>query len=335
VVYPFEIRINPLPIANPPNDIVECDDDFNGLLLVDLLQQDALILNSQNPEAFMVSYYASEEEAIENGNPLNSDYLASNNEVIFARIENSITGCFDITEFSIVINQKPLIAIEDQILCLNDLPLVVSGETNNPNDSYLWSTNETSSSIEITEVGTYSLTVTNAFGCESTSTFTVTESNSATIDVVETIDFSDPNNITVTVSGIGNYLFQLNDLPFQSSGVFNNVPIGYNTITIIDQNGCAQITREVLVIDTPKHLTPNGDADFDTWHITGVETLPGTIIYIFDRYGKLLKTLTHTSPGWDGTYNGNPMPSGDYWFVAKVRQDARFFEVKGHFALKR
>ncbi|WP_461598534.1 choice-of-anchor L domain-containing protein [Winogradskyella sp.] len=335
VVYPFEIRINPLPIANPPNDIIECDDDFDGLLLVDLSQQDALVLNGQNPDEYIVSYYVSEEEAIENVNPLNSDYLASNNEVIFVRVENAITGCFDITQFSIVINQKPLIAIDNQILCLNDLPLVVSGETNNPYDSYLWSTNETSSSIEITEVGTYSLTITNAFGCASTSTFTVTESNSATIDVLETIDFSDPNNITVTVSGIGDYLYQLNDLPFQSSGVFNNVPIGYNTITIIDQNGCAQITREVLVIDTPKHLTPNGDTDFDTWHITGVETLPGTIIYIFDRYGKLLKTLTHTSPGWDGTYNGNPMPSGDYWYVANVRQDNRFFQVKGHFALKR
>jgi len=334
-IYPFELRINPLPIANQPDNIVECDDDFDGQLLVDLSQQDALILLGQNPDEFSVSYFNSETDAIENSNSLANQYLASNNEVIFARVENNTTDCFNITQFSVIINDKPFVDIEDQVLCLNDFPLVVSAETNNSLDSYEWSTNETSPSIEITAIGNYSVTVTNEFGCETISSFTVTESNSAEIDVVETINFADPNNIVVTVSGIGSYLYQLNDQPFQASGTFYNVPIGYNTVTIIDQNGCAQVTREVLVIDTPKHMSPNGDGKFDSWHITGVEMLPGTVIYIFDRYGKLLKTLLHTSPGWDGSYNGNPMPAGDYWFIAKVKQDENFFEVKGHFALKR
>ncbi|WP_370001290.1 T9SS type B sorting domain-containing protein, partial [Winogradskyella sp.] len=198
-----------------------------------------------------------------------------------------------------------------------------------------WSTNETSPEIEITEVGSYSVMVTNEFGCTSTSTFNVTESESAVIDVVETIDFSDPNNIIVTVNGIGDYLYQLNDLPAQTSNVFVNVPIGYNTITVIDRNGCAWIEREVLVMDFPKHLTPNGDGDFDTWHIAGVNQLPGTVIHIFDRYGKLLKEIGSNTSGWDGTFNGNKMPAGDYWFVANIIMDGESFLAKGHFALKR
>ncbi|MAB48184.1 MAG: hypothetical protein CMC05_06095 [Flavobacteriaceae bacterium] len=334
-VYPFELRVNPLPVANQPDNIVDCDDDFDGLLLVDLSQQDASILLGQNSDEFSVSYFTSETDAIENSNSLANPYVASNNEVIFARVDNGVTGCFSTTQFSVIINDKPFVAIDDQVLCLNDFPLVVSAETNNPLDSYEWSTNETASSIEITAIGSYSVTITNEFGCQTTSTFSVTESDSAEIDVVETVNFADPNNIIVTVTGIGNYLYQLNDQPFQTSGTFYNVPIGYNTVTIIDQNGCAQITREVLVIDTPKHMSPNGDGQYDTWHITGVETLPGTVIYIFDRYGKLLKTLLHTSPGWDGSYNGNPMPAGDYWYTAKVRQNDNYFEIKGHFALKR
>jgi gliding motility-associated-like protein len=36
--------------------------------------------------------------------------------------------------------------------------------------------------------------------------------------------------------------------------------------------------------------------------------------YVFDRYGKLLKQLYPNGPGWDGTYNGQPMPADDYWF---------------------
>ncbi|APY09174.1 hypothetical protein BWZ20_13060 [Winogradskyella sp. J14-2] len=335
VIYPFELHVNTIPIANQPDSIIACDDDFDGQLTVDLSQQNTLILNGQNPDEFSINYYESEEDAIANNNMISLQYLASNNDVIFARLENNITGCFDITQFTVIINNKPIVDIQDQVLCLNDLPLVVSAETNNPLDGYEWSTNETSSSIEITSIGSYSVTVTNEFGCQTTSTFSVSESNSAEIEVVETVNFADPNNIVVTVIGIGNYLYQLNDQPFQSSGIFYNVPIGYNTVTIVDQNGCAQITREVLVIDTPKHLSPNGDGQYDTWHITGVETLPGTIIYIFDRYGKLLKTLLHTSPGWDGTYNGSAMPAGDYWYIAKVRQDNMSFDVKGHFALRR
>jgi gliding motility-associated-like protein len=111
--------------------------------------------------------------------------------------------------------------------------------------------------------------------------------------------------------------------------------MGYHTVTIIDINGCAEVTKEVLVIDIPKHMTPNNDGQFDTWHIIGVETLPGTIIHIFDRYGKLVKQLSSNTPGWDGTYNGNKMPASDYWFVAEVRQGGIAFEVKGHFTIRR
>ncbi len=335
IIYPFQLLVNPLPIAYAPGYLVACDDDFDGLLEFDLSTQDSAILNDQNPNEFSVTYFNSENDAIDNLNILDVDYIAFDSEVIYARMENNITGCFDITEFSIIINPLPIIDIEDQVICLNDLPLIVSADTGNTLDTYLWSTNATSPEIEITEIGSYNVTVTNEYGCENTRTFNVTESESAVIDVVETIDFSDPNNITVTVNGIGDYLYQLNNLPFQSSNVFVNVPIGYNTITIVDQNGCARITREVLVIDTPKHMSPNDDGDFDTWHITGVETLPGTVIYIFDRFGKLLKELRHNTSGWDGIYNGNEMPTGDYWYVADVIQNGKRFQVKGHFALKR
>ena len=165
--------------------------------------------------------------------------------------------------------------------------------------------------------------------------FNVIESEQATIEFTETIDFSDPNNITITVSGIGDYLYVLDDGPPQESNVFYNVTLGYHTITVIDRNGCSEISRDVVLIDAPKFMTPNGDGYFDTWHITGVETLPGTVIYIFDRYGKQLAYLTSTSRGWDGTYNGELMPSNDYWFVADVKRGDIAFQVKGHFALKR
>ena len=190
------------------------------------------------------------------------------------------------------------------------------------------------SQIEISEIGSYSVTVTSEFGCETTSTFTVTESESATIELTETVDFSDPNNITITISGIGNYLYILDDGEPQDSNIFENVSLGYHTLTIIDLNGCSDITKEIVVIDAPKFFTPNNDSYFDTWHITGVEELPGTVVYVFDRYGKLLIILDSNSGGWDGIYNGQLMPATDYWFLADVKKGNTALQVKGHFALK-
>ena len=334
-VYPFQLVINALPVANQPNDLIVCDDDIDGFVELDLTQQNSAILGNQNPNEYSISFYNSEINAIENLQPFNQNHIAFNNEIIFVRVENIATGCYAITQFSTVINSIPTISIPDQVVCLNNLPLVVSAETNNPLDSYLWSTSATTSQIEITEIDTYSVTITNQFGCQNTSTFNVIESESATIDVVETIDFSDPNNITVTINGIGDYLYQLNNSNPQISNVFENVPIGYNTVTIIDQNGCAEVNKTVLVIDAPKHMSPNNDGDFDTWHIAGVETLPGTVINIFDRKGKLLKQLKHDSLGWDGTYNGQNMPASDYWFTAIIQQNGKSFKILGHFSLKR
>ena len=334
-VYPFILMVNPLPIANQPVDLESCDDDFDELLVFDLSVQNASILGNQSPTQFIVSYFNNTNDAEMGINELPIDYEAINGEQIIAKVENISTGCYSLTQFNIIIHPRPIVDIPDQVICLDNGPLYVSANTNQPGDTYLWSTNQVTPEIVISEIGDYWVTVTTPFGCETTVSFAVIESEPAIIEFTETIDFSDPNNITVTISGIGNYLYILDDGEPQESNVFENVSLGYHTITVIDLNGCAEVTEEVVVIDAPKFFTPNDDGYFDTWHITGVETLPGTTIFIYDRYGKQLAYLTATSRGWDGTYNGYAMPSTDYWFSANVKKDDIEFEVKGHFALRR
>ncbi|MEZ4854400.1 T9SS type B sorting domain-containing protein [Flavobacterium sp.] len=64
---------------------------------------------------------------------------------------------------------------------------------------------------------------------------------------------------------------------------------------------------------------------------------PEAKLYIFDRYGKLLKQLSATddSLGWDGTFNGQLMPSTDYWFSLEYTENNVAKEFKAHFSLKR
>ncbi|MDN3493443.1 T9SS type B sorting domain-containing protein [Winogradskyella bathintestinalis] len=333
--YQFNLKVEPLPIAHQAADLINCDDNFDGILEFDLSQQNATVLGSQNANLFTVTYHNSELEAQENNSRLETNYMAYDGEIIYTRIETNSTGCYSTGQFSVIVNPLPLVNIENQVICLDNMPLLVSANTNNITDFYEWSTGETTPEIDITEVGSYWVKVTSEFGCETTNYFEVSESEAATIETTEVIDFSDPNNITVTISGIGNYLYQLDDMEPQESNVFENVAMGYHIVTIIDLNGCANETKEVLVVDIPKFFTPNNDGTNDTWHIVGIETLPGTIIHVFDRYGKLLTKLSAQSSGWNGKYNGERMPTSDYWYVADVQRGSIAFQVKGHFTLKR
>jgi len=98
--------------------------------------------------------------------------------------------------------------------------------------------------------------------------------------------------------------------------------------------GCETVSQEIAVLGVPKFFTPNGDGFNDSWNIRGANERSNgkSIIYIFDRYGKLIKQISPLGNGWDGTYNGRPLPSDDYWYSIQF-EDGR--SAKGHFSLKR
>jgi gliding motility-associated-like protein len=101
---------------------------------------------------------------------------------------------------------------------------------------------------------------------------------------------------------------------------------------------CGEIViSDIQTINYPHYFTPNGDGIHDTWNVIGLENQPFARLYIFDRYEKLLKQLSTTGNGWDGTYNGNMLPSDDYWFKVEYLDQTknRWKEFKSHFTLKR
>jgi gliding motility-associated-like protein len=82
-------------------------------------------------------------------------------------------------------------------------------------------------------------------------------------------------------------------------------------------------------------LSPDGDGQNDLWQIEGIELYPNATVEIYDRNGKLLLTYKNydNANGWDGTYNGHPMPSTDYWYVISIDEIDK--EYYGHFTLLR
>lgn len=89
-------------------------------------------------------------------------------------------------------------------------------------------------------------------------------------------------------------------------------------------------------LDYPVFFTPNNDGINDYWKIKWYDINSFSEVYIFDRYGKLIKVLTSFYDFWDGTYNGENLFSTDYWFRTIFTDcNGNKVEYKSHFSLKR
>jgi gliding motility-associated-like protein len=173
-----------------------------------------------------------------------------------------------------------------------------------------------------------------------TKTIDVTVNISNTIlgmDWTVTTAFTKNQIVTITNPVGANYVYQMDSGPLQVSPVFQYVASGVHSFAVKDINGCSEfIDNNVLVIGYPKYFTPNGDTYNDTWNIKGLVAIsPKSRIYIFDRYGKLLKDISPNDSGWDGTFVGQAMPPDDYWFTVEYVEDSGIKKFRSHFSLKR
>ncbi|MGO3181355.1 MAG: T9SS type B sorting domain-containing protein [Aequorivita sp.] len=357
----------------PAEPFVICDnlppiDGYAEFNLDDLTDQQvadlhAEILAGQDPEVYGITFHESLEGAETGTNAISFPYVnIINPQRIYVRVTNNDNQyepkCYAVVEMIIKVEQLPEIILDDEYrLCVDEngnpipeeegsvSPPVIDTGLDPALFTFVWEhdgviiVGETGPSIIVLEAGEYTVTYTEiASGCEnSVSTTVFISSPPFTYDANVVSDaFAGSHIIEVTSDGEGTYHYQLDNGPFQESGTFENVSPGTHLITIKDIYGCGSVTIEVGVIDYPPYFTPNEDGYHDTWNIIGIAVGdPTAKIYIFDRHGKLLKQLSPMGPGWDGTYNGNPMPSSDYWFRVEYTEDGNAKEFKGHFTLKR
>jgi gliding motility-associated-like protein len=183
--------------------------------------------------------------------------------------------------------------------------------------------------------GDHYLTIAHSNGCVNTVDFSITNFEPLSL-------FLEQNNINeitaIAEGGLENYTFYFDG---QNNGSENTYFVNRTdtfTVTVIDENGCevsAEIFIEFIDIEIPTFFTPNGDGTSDTFIPENLEAFPDTLIIIFDRYGRELYRMRYGDTGWDGTYQGTGLPTGDYWYVIKLKGENDDREFVGHFTLYR
>jgi gliding motility-associated-like protein len=229
----------------------------------------------------------------------------------------------------------------DLNICANELPLEITGEGLNASN-FLWlnldgDTLSTDTTLEINNTtGNYEFILLAGNGFCSIS-------DTVEVEVLETPEANAGPDLEVFAEAP----FTLGGSPTSPTGVDYSWtpnptgsldttlanPSGFLvettqfTVEVTDQNGCVG-TDTVLVevlpeVQVTSGFTPNNDGINDTWIIDNMELFPNNVVNIFNRWGEAVYQANGYNSGnaWDGTYEGEPLPVGTYYYTIELNDE--------------
>lgn len=338
----FEVVISETPVLPEFDDVVIC----GSYQLPEL--------NDESFEDWEIGYYR-EPNGQQKIDPEDYNFKPGEYSIYVRAQAVNNPDCFDEKQFDLIINPLLEMHIDDQVICIiegtNEViePAILESGINPEFYTIEWYDEEgdllhTGENFEVYEAGEYTV-IANKIGqnngdhCDYEPFVVQVRESSKPLAVAWTIseDFEDIASIKVNVTNkTGIFVYSFDGGPFQTDSYFYDVESGLHTIRVKDiSDKCGETVVSVLVLKYPKFFTPNGDGFNDYWNIKDLKNNSEAVVYIYDRFGKLINSIKPAGEGWDGTFNGRNMPSDDYWFKVeyKVNGESRVF--RSNFTLKR
>jgi gliding motility-associated-like protein len=321
------------PSIKKPEDIYSCDNG-DGFSFFDTSNINNQIIGNQN--GLNILFFDENNNQLPSPLPLMLENTTGYSQKINIIVEDTTNkSCFSETSFNLIVNTLPEINL-DKEYTICDLEPNLSLELNQQLESYNWFDENgilisTAYNINIENEGNYSVTVTenkNNIICENTFYFKLKRSFLSKIEKVNHV-FGE-NFIEIIATNDKNVEYSIDGVMYQQSNYFDNIKGGTYNVSLKDMEGCGIDFYEVVILDYPKFFTPNNDGKNDFWNIEGLDKYPNSEVFIYNRYGIMLKKLNSKSLGWDGLYQGNKLPRNDYWFRLNLNDGKSF---SGHFSL--
>ncbi|NLJ07594.1 MAG: choice-of-anchor D domain-containing protein, partial [Sphingobacteriales bacterium] len=201
-------------------------------------------------------------------------------------------GCISTSNKSITINPKPIASITANgplSFCAGS-SVTLTASTGN---SYLWSNTATTQSINVSSSGTYTVQVSNSYGCTSVSsgvTVTVyslplaTVSSNSPVNAGSDINLNASGGIVYNWSGPNAFSSSLQNPTIVNSSQANS---GTYTVIVSDSNGCtAQSFTQVIVNPPAQALHFDGQDDWvNVSYIPAINAIPVTLeAYVKPEY---------------------------------------------------
>ncbi|KPH11508.1 T9SS type B sorting domain-containing protein [Chryseobacterium sp. ERMR1:04] len=257
-------------------------------------------------------YYPSLTDAINGTNeipPAQALAYISPNGVIYIKVSNA-NGCYAVAKVTLTVIAPVYSAVlKDKIICIEDKTTLDAGPGFS---SYEWSTGATTQSIANVGVGTYWVKLKTG-DCTALQTVKIYPSEQP---VISSIDISTTTLTAYVIGGTAPYKYSIDNINWQDSNVFANVPRGNTTVYVKDSYDCDPIEVEVVVPNIINVITPNGDGINDVIDYSALASKKNLIFSIFDRYGaKIFQADKSNGYKWGGTtIDGKKLSTGNYWY---------------------
>jgi gliding motility-associated-like protein len=176
----------------------------------------------------------------------------------------------------------------------------------------------------------YLVTVTSSYGCTDTAGVTINVIKKPVANAgadkktriglpVELHGSVKGNNVSHSWEPSGNMQFAESLQPTVSPSVDTKY-----TLIVTSNLGCGSTSDEVFVkvydkILIPNAFSPNGDGINDKWVIEPLDLFDESVTHVYNRYGQVVYRSNGYSKPWDGTQNGKPIPSGNYYYTIDLK----------------
>ena len=196
------------------------------------------------------------------------------------------------------------ISIDNNVSCngLSDGALTATATGGTTNYSYIWSNAASTATIASLTAGNYSVTITDANGCTSTSNAVITQPSalSVSISVDQDVSCNGGNDGALTASGSGGtavYSYAWSN--GASSATASSLTAGIYTVTLTDANGCSatssQAVAEPSVLSVSLsvvHVSCIGGNDGEVNSTPGGGTLPYSYLWSNSSTTQNINSLT-------------------------------------------
>ncbi len=271
------IEVNPAPntIVSLSDTTMYCDGDFNGISL-------SAVQGYRNYEWSQVT----DSGAVSTADSVDAISVSSidlGTNSYYVVITDSI-GCQATSlPVDLILNPNPAVVLTaSDVLCYGESNgAVVPTIAGSGGYDYVWSTGDTTASIDSLIIGTYTLTVTDSFSCASVDSITVDQPSVFTYTVTSVEDVKCYNGsdgmATYNVGGgVGGYSYAWTDSTntWTTTGKdLQFAPIGTYYVSAQDSNGCEildtvrieQPNELVLTLDSTKNLDCYQSGDGAVW----------------------------------------------------------------------
>ena len=266
-------------------------------------------------------------------------FIQSAGTTVYTVTGTDLNGCIDTAQISVNVHALPdVFAVGDTVCNGETVTLNVQNAV-----TYTWSQGVTNGVAFTPSLGStnYTVTGTDAIGCENT--YTVNVMVNPLPNISAGLDDSISSGATVILTGsgagIGGAYSWDNDVVDGVS--FSPSDSAVYTVIGTDINGCTgtdQViisiiptpVKDELIYYVPNAFTPdnnNSNEVFKPIFTSGFDP-QGYTLYIFDRWGETIFESHNTNVGWDGKFNNQAVQDGVYiWKIIFTYKDSADKEV--------